>query len=56
MGDADEGDLHVNVSVRQQDSAKGKFYTAHVIITSGEGDSASEVYALDASRYVKEAR
>lgn len=56
MGDADEGDLHVNVSVRQQDSGKGKLYTAHVIITSGERDSASEVYALDASRYVKEAR
>ncbi len=55
-----QGDLTVHVSVESDDVQSGTLYTAHISVTEQASGSdaqaqASEVYALDSSRYVREA-
>ena len=47
--------LSLQVSVESEPQGAGTLYTAHIAV-SGQDPDEDELYALDASRYVKEAR
>lgn len=53
-GSADGRDgLSVSCDVKKQDTEAGAYYTARITVTDDAGET---VYAVDAARYVKEAR
>ena len=57
LGDAVDGakadGLSLQVSVESEPQGSGMLYSAHITVSSDDAAKPGEIYALDASRYVK---